>query len=96
MPVRQAAGEALLSLGTPECLDTLIQTIEYHDWFCESPPVRAVFKRVKEKAFDTLAKYFEPDWLAAPGGLDIAWDVLSNFCRVQINQTWRPLCWVIG
>lgn len=90
-PVRQAAGNALLGFGTPECLDALIETINYEDWLNNSSAVAAVFMKHKKQAFDELAHYFAPEHLNETGGHVVPALIVQEFIPYTVTESERSL-----
>jgi hypothetical protein len=79
VPVRAAAGRALLAIGTPEARRALLNLIEESDHSSVYFAVATVFDEDPEQAFDRLTHYFEPGRVAQPGGAVIPDAVLDTF-----------------
>ena len=79
VPVRNAAGSALLAIGTPEARRVLLNFIEDSDSPSVNFGVGAVFDEDPATAFDRLSHYFEPARVAQPGGDVIPNEILSTF-----------------
>ena len=71
-PVRNAAGSALLAIGTPEARRALMNLMEDSDYRSVNLAVAAVFDEDPAKAFDRLSHYFDPSRVAQPGGAHAA------------------------
>ena len=78
-PVRNAAGHALRTIGTPEARRALLDLIEDSDHLSVYLAVAAVFDEDSATAFDHLSHYFEPGRVAQPGGAVIPDAVLATF-----------------
>jgi hypothetical protein len=76
-PVRNAAGQALRAIGTPEARRALVDLIEDSDSVYLA--VAAVFDEDPAMAFDRLSNYFESGRVAQPGGAVIPNAVLAIF-----------------
>src|SRR5215472_14063580 len=79
VPVREAAGRALLAIGTPEARRALVNLIEDSEHSSVHLAVAAVFDEDPAQAFDRLSHYFEPARVAQPGGAVIPDAILDTF-----------------
>ena len=84
VPVRKAAGHALLAIGSREARAALLSLIEDSDDSSVFLAVRAVFDDSPASAFDRFAPYFEKGRVSQPGGRVIPQEVLRTF-----GPTWR-------
>lgn len=89
LPLREGVGWGLWELGTPECLQTLIETLDEHD--CDYMAIVAVFTRDEKSAFDVLSPYFDPDLMSLPGGGVVPNRVLRNFVPDEVPD--REVDW---
>ncbi len=78
-PVRNAAGHALRTIGTPEARQALFDLIEDSDHLSVSLAVAAAIDEGSATAFDRLVHYFEPGRFAQRGGAVIPNAVLATF-----------------
>lgn len=78
-PVRNAAGYALRTVGSPEARRALLDLIEDTDFLSVHMAVVAVFDENPACAFDRLTHYFEPSRVSQPGGTVIPKAVLATF-----------------
>ena len=79
VPVRNAAGNALLAIGTPEARDVLLHLIEDSDPFSVHLAVAAVFDADYAKAFDHFSRYFDTGCITQPGGAVVPNTILGTF-----------------
>jgi len=79
VPVRDAAGRALLAIGTPEARRALLNLIEDSDYSSAHLAVATVFDDDPAQAFDRLSHYFEPARVAQQGGTVIPNAILDSF-----------------
>jgi hypothetical protein len=78
-PVRNAAGHALRTIGTPEARRELLGLIEDADHLSVYLAVAAVFDEDAASAFDRFSHYFDSGRVAQPGGAVIPNAVLATF-----------------
>jgi hypothetical protein len=97
LPVRQAAGHALRSIGTEAARSALEAMIEDADHLSVFLAVRAVFDANPSTAFDRLAGYFDPQRIGQPGGCKIPQEVLGTFGPAW-NSARKPkgVEWIMG
>jgi hypothetical protein len=79
VPVRNAAGRALFTLGTADAHDALQRTLDRADHHATSLAIRSFVLTDPARAFDRLSPYLSDESLRGAGGVHIASEILWFF-----------------